>query len=103
MFVPGQISDYYAHRSGLKGHAADTSWHPDDIDSTIFDFPAWQREQEDDMPNYREWPQSDRDALSADVVKALLAAPIDLGDDKRRSLAQVVKELWNTQKRRSGK
>lgn len=50
--------------------------------------------QEDDMPAYTEWPQKDRDALVADVVKGLTSAPIDLGDGKRRSLKQVLKELW---------
>ena len=44
IYVPGQVADYYAHRSGLAGHVADTSWHPTDIDSTIFDYAAWEAE-----------------------------------------------------------
>lgn len=47
--IPGQIADYYAHKTGLSGHAADTSQHPADIDSTIFDFQEWEREMEDAM------------------------------------------------------
>lgn len=47
--VPGQIDDYYHHRTGLAGHAADGSQHPADIDSTIFDFQEWEREMEDAM------------------------------------------------------
>jgi hypothetical protein len=42
VYVPGQVSDYYARLSGLKGHAADPTWHPADIDSTVFDYPAYQ-------------------------------------------------------------
>ena len=41
VYVPGQVADYYAHRSGLKGHAPDPSWHPRDIDATVFNYPAW--------------------------------------------------------------
>lgn len=41
IYVPGQVADYYAHRNGLVGHAADSSWHPVDISATVFDYPAW--------------------------------------------------------------
>lgn len=41
IYVPGQVEDYYAHRSGLVGHVSDTSWHPPNIDSTVFDYPFW--------------------------------------------------------------
>lgn len=46
VFVPGQISDYYQHRTGLAGHAMDSTWHPADIDATVFDFAAWEQEHE---------------------------------------------------------
>lgn len=46
IYVPGQVSDYYAGRSGLAGHVADPTWHPADIDSTIFDYDAWTEEHE---------------------------------------------------------
>lgn len=46
VFVPGQIADYYDHRTGLKGHAQDPTWHPADIDATVFDYPAWAEEHE---------------------------------------------------------
>jgi hypothetical protein len=74
--IPGQVSDYYAHKSGLVGHAADTSWHPADIDSTIFNYPAWVRAQEDDMP-YSDWPKADRDALVNDVAGAVVEQLLD--------------------------
>ncbi len=50
IYVPGQVSDYYEHKSGLVGHAPDTSWHPSNIDATIFDYDAWKEENGDDMP-----------------------------------------------------
>jgi hypothetical protein len=43
--IPAQVDDYYAHRSGLVGHGADPSWHPGDIDSSIFDFPEWEADR----------------------------------------------------------
>jgi hypothetical protein len=46
VYVPGQVADYYAHRSGLKGHAPDPTWHPVDIDSTVFDYNAWEANRE---------------------------------------------------------
>jgi hypothetical protein len=42
VYVPGQVDDYYAHRNGLKGHDRDVTWHPADIDSTVFDYPAYE-------------------------------------------------------------
>lgn len=39
--IPGQISDYYNHRSGLVGHVADPTWHPKDINATIFKYSDW--------------------------------------------------------------
>lgn len=33
-----QVADYYAHRDGLAGHAADTSWHPSPV--PVFKMPA---------------------------------------------------------------
>lgn len=83
VYVPGQIDDYYRHALGLKGQhdtGADGSWFPPDIDSTIFDFPAWVRDQEDEVP-YRNWPKADRQQLAKDVagevVSQLLAATVD--------------------------
>lgn len=69
IFVPGQVDDYYRHTFGLKDQHntdLDKSWFPGDkgkppwpvgtadqwrrdIAATIFDYPAWVREQEDDM------------------------------------------------------
>ena len=47
-FVPGQIDDYHAHAWGLAGlhdPGSDPTWFPPDIDSTVFDYAAW----EDDL------------------------------------------------------
>lgn len=46
-FVPGQVSDYYNHRTGLKGHAADSSWHPNNIAATLFNYNKYLKETED--------------------------------------------------------
>ena len=76
VFVPGQIDDYYRHSLGLKGQhesGLDDSWFPPDIDSTIFDYPAWLREQEDAVP-YTDWPTEDRQALVRDIVNALASS-----------------------------
>jgi hypothetical protein len=43
--VPGQVSDYYAHKSGLSGHVADPTWHPEDIRATIFNYSNWVKAQ----------------------------------------------------------
>lgn len=40
-WVPGQVTDYYAHLSGLVGSAYDNTWHPDNIKKTIFNYNAY--------------------------------------------------------------
>lgn len=43
-YVPAQVDDYYRHALGLKGQhdsGDDLSSFPPDIDSTVFDYPAW--------------------------------------------------------------
>lgn len=73
IFVPGQLDDYYRHALGLKGQhdsGDDTSWFPADINNTIFDFPAYLREQEDNVP-YLDWPAEHRKAMIRDLVDAL--------------------------------
>lgn len=69
IYVPGQVADYYGHRSGLAGHVADNTWHPIDIDSIIFDYPAWVAGQEErDMANYAD--QLDRIEAAAKAAAA---------------------------------
>lgn len=46
IYVPGQVADYYDHRDGLAGHAQDPTWHPKNIDATVFDYPAWLEEHD---------------------------------------------------------
>lgn len=78
IYVPGQVADYYAHKTGLVGHYADNSWHPDDITATIFDYAASLKATErDTMPTIDE-------LLNAKVgpnstVKDALVASLDTG------------------------
>lgn len=43
VFIPGQNRDYLAvpPRNGLAGHDRDRTWHPSNIEDTVFDFRAW--------------------------------------------------------------
>ena len=71
-YIPGQVSDYYSHRTGLVGHYSDSSWHPDPI--TVFDYPAYERGRlEADMPTTEEL-LSAKLGKNATVRDALLAA-----------------------------
>jgi len=36
IYVPGQVQDYYNHRTGLAGHGPDPSWHPPH--QMVFDY-----------------------------------------------------------------
>jgi hypothetical protein len=77
VFVPGQVEDYYAHRTGLAGHAADDTRHPVDIDSTVFDYPAWLEGQ----------PMNDTDKQwLSDLIDAKLAA----------NNTTLVKAVWDS-------
>lgn len=94
IFVPGQVADYYNHRSGLSGHVADNTWHPDDIDSTIFDFEEWEREMEDGMRD-EDWIKLEKVVQTA--VAAELDRPTEVSDGprtKRRSVRQMLAETW---------
>jgi hypothetical protein len=66
VFVPGQILDYYNHAFGLANQhdpGSDTSWFPDDIDATIFDYPAWEdRMTPDDWDKLRRIVREEIDA-----------------------------------------
>lgn len=96
VFVPRQIDDYWNRRDGLSGHAPDGSWFPNDIASTIFDYPRWLRDQEDKVP-YSDWPQGDKDALVADVAKKVLNSKfsVNRGTPAERDLTvtQALREL----------
>jgi hypothetical protein len=85
-----QVESMRAGRNGLLNNGPDDGPRVTPHPRTNW----WPPREEDDMPGYTEWPQEDRDALVADIVKGLTSAPIDLGDGKRRSLKQVLKELW---------
>ena len=83
--VPGQISDYYNHRTGLVGHLLEPGWYPKDIDATVFDFEAWLSKQEDEMKPedfdkireiIREEIDGRTDEIAAAAAKAVMASPV---------------------------
>lgn len=87
LYVPGQVADYYNHALGLKGQhgvGSDPTWHPDNIDATVFSYPTWVAESEDLMP-WTDWPEADQRqaarAIAAEVapvvVAQLMGAAID--------------------------
>lgn len=76
-FIPAQIDDYYHHRTGLVGHLLEPGWYPKNIDATVFDFEAWLRVQEDDMPAPKDWDKADWAAFDAHVADAVLDAPLN--------------------------
>jgi hypothetical protein len=88
IFVPGQVSDYYNHRSGLSGHVADNTWHPADIDSTIFDYPAFLRSKEDQVT------PEDIDKI-ADKVADRLLEKLAQDSSRLRNLIRMVRSLGN--------
>lgn len=74
-FVPGQILDYYNHAFGLAGQhdpGSDKSWFPDDIDSTIFNFQAW----EDRMT------PEEKQALVEEIAQAVWDHVVRKADEK---------------------
>jgi hypothetical protein len=104
--IPGQVSDYYNRRDGLAGHALDDTWHPPDIDSTIFDYPAWKREQEANMPLndadkkwLRDTIREEARAAVDDVLEVDLNAHEPSTDEKfrgvtlRRALKLIAKKV----------
>lgn len=82
--VPGQVEDYYHHRTGLVGHAADPSWHPVDIGTTIFNYDLYVRLST--MPNLNR-VQSLRRALE----KALLDYPIPADRPAARRMVSAIR------------
>jgi hypothetical protein len=88
VYVPGQVADYYAHRDGLAGHRTDPTWHPKDIDSTVFDFDEWEREMEEAMP-FTDWPQKDQDALVQAVTDKILNTELGNGSTVRNNIRKA--------------
>lgn len=69
-YVPGQVRDYYDFKSGLAGHLPDFTWHPADIDSTIFDYDAWLEAT---------MPLNDADAAR---IRAIVREELDAAEDR---------------------
>jgi hypothetical protein len=80
VYIPGQVDDYYAHRTGLVGHGPDPTYHPADVDSTIFDYPAWLEEQpmnEADKVWLERLIEAKLAANNPTLVKAIWDAAVD--------------------------
>jgi hypothetical protein len=73
IYIPGQVVDYHEHKTGLVGHAYDPTWHPVDINATVFSYPDYIRSQEDDMPTVQDLLDAKINS-DADVRAALRAA-----------------------------
>jgi hypothetical protein len=69
VYVPGQVDDYLQHKTGLVSHAHDPSWFPPNIAATVFDYAAWQKEQ--DMPSPKDWDAEDWAAIKANIPAAV--------------------------------
>lgn len=80
--IPAQIADYRGKRSGLVGHIADLTWHPKDIDATVFNFAAWLRTQQEEQMEYKDWSTESKKQLAADVASAVLDADLNVKGDK---------------------
>lgn len=83
-FIPSQVDDYYNHAFGLAGMhtpGSDTSWFPDSIRATIFNYQLW---IEDNMA-YNDWPDASKNALVNDVadrvVRQLMTFDVEFDPD----------------------
>lgn len=99
IYVPGQVDDYYRHALGLKGQhdsGDDPTWHPVDIDSTVFDYPAWIEEQPM-TPDDKKWFSDLIDAkLAANndtLVASVLAAAVNKAGDSVRKALRIAAKL----------
>lgn len=45
-YVPGQVNDFYIHEDGLAGGGHDSTWFPNRIRATIFNYTAWKVAEE---------------------------------------------------------
>lgn len=95
VYVPAQVDDYYNFRSGLAGHVADHTWHPADIDSTVFDYDAW---LEAHMPLNDDDKAAVRSIVAEEVAKALSGIKLTAPNGKSKVGLVRFLEQW-----RSGK
>lgn len=113
VYIPGQVDDYYNHRSGLSGHYADNTWHPENIEATVFDYRAWEANlvTPEDLSKIRSMVDDDGDKTRALINKRAvgerardkaqtdkLAAAIDaLPDgDFSKTAVRAVLDNWAT-------
>ena len=85
----GNLCDAVVHNglAYLAGHVADNTWHPADIDSTIFNYSAWVQAQEDIVTE--DDIQKIAEATAKATVSALLAADLF---PKRDDIDRTVRE-----------
>lgn len=112
VYVPGQVDDYYRHTFGLKGQHntdLDKTWFPGDvginppvgtptewrtaINKTVFDYPAWVRDQEDNMPISDDDLKKVEAAAKAGTLAALNEGVIDVGKGRKWSVVTVLSNL----------
>lgn len=95
-----QIDDV---RAGWNGLAGQTTRAPDDgprplSGRTWQEGIKWAEQQEEDM-GYIDWDQADKDALAADLGKAIAAAvwsfKLDWGGKAKKAAEQIVREIRN--------
>lgn len=97
--IPSQIDDYYANRTGLASHLFDPTWHPRRIKATIFNFPRWVHNKEDDMPAPKDWDAEDWKAFEQHVSDGVMESPMNAhegGEDQfqKETLRSVLKALF---------
>lgn len=82
-FVPGQVSDYYNHKTGLVGHKNDPSWHPADISSTVFDYRDYLKRKEPQLNAVQEF--------RVDVAKAISRNKIPANRKAARAMVNAIR------------
>lgn len=88
-----QWREYVAGGDGLAGSAPDYHWRPSPLVLTP--------PQEEDEMKDADWTRLE--ATVSRIVRAELDRAVNTSDGKSRSLRQMVKELWQTERRRAGK
>lgn len=76
VLIPQQNSDYYEHKTGLFGHLFAPGWYPKDIAATVFDYPKWLREKEDEMAGPKDWTDEDWAVFN----RRFMDAPLNVKD-----------------------
>lgn len=82
-----QWQAYLNGRDGLASNGPDYHWRPDPL--------VTRPPEEDDMPNYTDWPKRDREALVDDVVTAIMRYK---PQGQKLAVEQLLKQAANAPK-----